>query len=559
MCYLKTMQKNLSTLFNNSKAEYILILCILLFSGIIRIPSLPQPLGPDQGVMAVIGEGLLNGKLPYRDFWEMGSPAIFMTYAVMFKVFGTKMAAIPITDLLVSMLTTFLVYLVSKNIWNKNRAYVAAIIFAFFSSGVRFGMHAGGDTAFGTFWYIAQRETFILPLTVGSIYFVLKGIQQNFQYGLIGLSGLLAGLSFVFKFPTLIFFMCLVIYLNGSIIVSSLDRKIFKKMVTCNMVIIFGFLMALLPFVLFFVSKGAFNEMIDVILRYVFSVYGQVEHNYLATLKRGLFHTFFIAEENFVLWLFMITSSIYIIFNDQKKENLLMVLWAISALLFVVSHREFFGYHYLVILPPFSILTGYGIMKVFETPVDTPKLFAKNVEKIFVGLLLLINVFVFAAHNFMHYTKFFYYTTGRISKTEYYSFFNAYPGHDYSFSSDYMVAQYIDKNTNPDDMIYIMGGIETVIHFLTKNESPSRFVFSSIIFSDSHGKGKKALAYRMELLHDLMNKTPKYIISIKPIETFIKFQDIHEFLKDNYILEKEFPDDRFVYINQHPKTDGLKS
>jgi len=72
---------NLET-HSNGKERF-LVLCILLFAGIIRIPSLTQPIGPDQGLMAVIGEGILHGKLPYRDYWEMASPAIFFTYASM--------------------------------------------------------------------------------------------------------------------------------------------------------------------------------------------------------------------------------------------------------------------------------------------------------------------------------------------------------------------------------------------------------------------------------------------------------------------------------------------
>ena len=153
----------------NKKHLFYLVL-IILFAGLIRVPSLTQPLGPDQGIMSVIGEGVLNGELPYRDYWEMGSPAIFFTYALMFEILGTSTKAIPITDILVSMLSTFLVFMLSAHIWNRNVGYVSALLFAFFANGVRLGMHAGGDIAFGTFWYIAQRETFMIPLILASIF-----------------------------------------------------------------------------------------------------------------------------------------------------------------------------------------------------------------------------------------------------------------------------------------------------------------------------------------------------------------------------------------------------
>ena len=70
----------------HKRKEIISVSLIIILAGLIRIPSLTQPLGPDQGFVAVIVEGLFNGELPYKDYWEMGSPAIFFTYALIFKI-----------------------------------------------------------------------------------------------------------------------------------------------------------------------------------------------------------------------------------------------------------------------------------------------------------------------------------------------------------------------------------------------------------------------------------------------------------------------------------------
>ena len=43
----------------------------------------------------------------------------------------------------------------------------------------RLGMHAGGDIAFGTFWYIAQRETFMLPLITASTYLIIRSEKRG--------------------------------------------------------------------------------------------------------------------------------------------------------------------------------------------------------------------------------------------------------------------------------------------------------------------------------------------------------------------------------------------
>ena len=58
----------------------------LLIAGVLvllRVPSLVQPMGADQGLYAYIGERILAGDLPYRDAWDQKPPTIHYTYAAM--------------------------------------------------------------------------------------------------------------------------------------------------------------------------------------------------------------------------------------------------------------------------------------------------------------------------------------------------------------------------------------------------------------------------------------------------------------------------------------------
>jgi hypothetical protein len=523
---------------------------IILFAGLIRVPSLTQPLGPDQGVVSVIAEGILKGELPYRDYWEMGSPAIFFTYALMFKIFGISMRAIPITDILMSMLSTLLVFLLSAHIWDRKVGYVSALLFAFFSNGVRLGMHAGGDVAFGTFWYIAQRETFMIPLTLASIYLLIYGWEQGSSVAYLSLSGVLAGLAFVYKFPVLIIFLILALYLNSHSFLTDRQNYISKSTFIKNLSFTTGFLVAPFSVAVFFSLKGVMNEMIDATFRYITSVYAELGLNHLGIMKMGLIHTLFIAQENFILWIFFLTSSVFILTSDRSKENVAVVLWSVASLLYVIAHREFFGYHYLLVLPPFSILAGYGLVKALDPPIRLKQLLMADLGKIFVILALVASLAFFTTLNYMHYTKFYYYVTGSISKEEYYAYFNAYPKHDYSFPVNYHIAQYLLENTTENDTIYTIGGIEGVLHFLSKRKSASRFVFTWILFSGRHGQAQQAEIFRQEVLEDLRLKRPKYIITVRDLETFKQFSGIYSFVKRNYSLARVFADDRFLYAYQ---------
>jgi hypothetical protein len=531
------------------RKQLLYVSLIVAFAGLVRIPSLTQPLGPDQGIMSVIGKGILEGKLPYRDFWEMGSPAVFFTYALIFKIFGTRMWAVPLSDLIVSMLTTYLIFLIAKSVWNKNAGYVAALLFAFLGNGVRFGMHSGGDVAFGTFWYIAQRETFMLPLVSACFYFLLRSDGSRYRLYWLGLSGFAGGLAVMYKFPGMIVFLCIPFYLVTSAVTSGdrwVQMETFRRLLSLGL----GFSLAFIPFLLFFWTHGILREMIDVIFGYVASVYGAGETNFLGLIKTALVRAHFIAEENFILWIFFLASSLYILVAERKRRSVLIIGWAFTALLFLLSHREFFGYHFLMLLPPFCLLSGYGLVKSLGPAIHWRHILSTEQEKVFVILALTANFAFFTTLNYLHYTKFYYYVTGKITKEMYYSYFNAYPKHDFSFPADYAVAHYIARRTGKSDCVATMGGTEAIINFLSDRVPASRFVFSWVLFQGKHSEVERAERYRQEFLGDLKKNQPRYVVSIGSIEKFSRFNEIYSYLSKHYFLEKVFPDDRLVYARR---------
>jgi len=538
---------------SHDRREVIFVILIVVVAGLIRIPSLTQPLGPDQGILAVIGEGLLHGKLPYRDYWEMASPGIFFTYALILKALGRSMMAIPLADTTVAMVTTLLVFILTKHVFGRVTGYIGALLFAVFSNGVSFGMHAGGDVAFGTFWYIAQRESFMLPLITASVYLTLLSKEGHHRGWLLLASGFLAGLTFVYKFPVLLILICLLIYVNGVPPFKQVQGS-WKLSLWRSSLLIGGFMVAIVPFIVFFTVKGALSDMVEANFKYVYGIYGKMPQDHIGTIKRGLKHTLFIAKENFILWIFFVTSALHIVFHTRDKRGLFIVLWGLASLLMVAMHREFFGYHYLLILPPFCVLTGYGLAESLGPHFKLSRMFRVEYGKMFIVLAVLANAFIFTSLNYKHYTKFYRYVWGGKSREWYYSHFNAYPKHDYSFPADNQVARYIKEHTDEGDLIYIIGGTESVIHFLTGRGSPSRFIYSWFLFSTDRSHVPIADKYRRELLADFRNAPPKYIVTVKPLETYREFSAIYQFIRSHYILKKRFPDERYVYLYEGRRT-----
>ncbi len=83
----------LKTYFNKLSAEekicYLLLGVILLLVYSIRLKFLSIPFERDEGAYAYYGRQILDGKIPYKDFYEQKLPGIFYFYALIVSLFGS--------------------------------------------------------------------------------------------------------------------------------------------------------------------------------------------------------------------------------------------------------------------------------------------------------------------------------------------------------------------------------------------------------------------------------------------------------------------------------------
>ncbi|HSO32515.1 MAG TPA: hypothetical protein VLT33_08365, partial [Labilithrix sp.] len=67
----------------------------MLFGAI----SLPYPPGPDQGLYFYIGREMVrHGAMPYRDMLDQKTPAIYLLYAALIRVFGEHIWGIRVAE-----------------------------------------------------------------------------------------------------------------------------------------------------------------------------------------------------------------------------------------------------------------------------------------------------------------------------------------------------------------------------------------------------------------------------------------------------------------------------
>jgi len=103
-----------------------LALIIVLLT--IRLPSLVQPAGGDQGLYVYAGQRILAGDVMYRDMWDQKPPGISFVYALLLRVWPGE-AVVPGADLAAAAAVAGLLVVLGRRRFSPNIGYGAAAVF----------------------------------------------------------------------------------------------------------------------------------------------------------------------------------------------------------------------------------------------------------------------------------------------------------------------------------------------------------------------------------------------------------------------------------------------
>ena len=104
-------------------------LIILLLA--LRLPSLVQPAGGDQGLYGYAGQRILAGDVMYRDVWDQKPPAIGFLYAALWRIWPGEMI-VPAADLLAAGVVAWLLIVLGRRRYSMNVGAGAAAVFLLF-------------------------------------------------------------------------------------------------------------------------------------------------------------------------------------------------------------------------------------------------------------------------------------------------------------------------------------------------------------------------------------------------------------------------------------------
>lgn len=466
------------------------LLGISLVFFFLRFPSLFEPNWyGDEGIYQVLGDGMSQGRLLYRDIFDNKPPFLYILY----NLTGSDIFVTRLTSLVFGLLSVIAFYFLAlKLLVNKKSVLFSTCFFA-----LMFGIPVIEGN-------IANAENFIvLPVVLGALFLhsAIEEKNKEISIKIIFSAGLLLGIGFLFKIIALFDFLAFLSFL----FIVSLPRSnnlIFKNKALLKeakniLSFILGFIFLIIPTSLIFFFQGAFDEYLRATF---FSNVGYVGYgNKFLGIPQGL-----LLLKGALLIGFTFALLVKRVHIDKKV--IFILIWvAFSIFNALFSHRPYTHY-LLVLLPSFSLLLGLVLVKKWQKPAF-----------VFAVVSLAIVFSVFKPLNFkkalMYYPNFISYLIGAKDTTSYYNFF------DRNTPKDYLLSEIIKAKTKDEENIFIWGN-NAQVYNMSGKLPPGKYAVAYHItnYKDGYSNTKIGLDTAKPKLIIIMPNTANYPFSLMGYE-----------------------------------------
>ncbi len=445
---------------------------VVLVVLVLGAPTLLFPFGKDQGEYAYIGAAFLNGEVIYKDVFNVKPPMTHWLHAAATIIFGPYMSAIRILDFLWQLGAALCLFGIGKTLW---RWWGWGLLTAVFYTIAYY--HTD-------FWHTAQTDGFInFPITLSVLLVIQETIGRERRTGnrtrnwpWIG-AGLLVGLAVLLKYPIGLMLPVLgLLYWLGN-----KERR--KRPI---ILIIAGFTLPLLLFVIGLTVRGALDDFLQIQLGYIpeYNAGFVTADNYLA-FSWQIFSQVVKNQLYLQLFLGVLGLGILVMAIQRPKNRLLWLIpfWGFAALLHLVIQNKYYPYHALPLLAPLALFVTYFFQRISAV---LTKQWPGARYVIAGSAALLLGLMMFSsASPYYHgdlserYRPLMEIVEGEMALREYYQqdIFGAYGWPVFSSRANLEVADYLFSHSQPDDEVFIWA-FEPSIYFLAQRQTASRFIYN---------------------------------------------------------------------------------
>jgi 4-amino-4-deoxy-L-arabinose transferase-like glycosyltransferase len=343
-----------------NKIDFLVLIGIV----IIGLIHLPFPFDGDQAFFRLGAFEMQQGKVLYRDFWDVKQPGIFYFYFLAGTFFGFNEVGIHLFELIYMVFFSIILLLTLRSYFQHR---IIASLVPLLTVGVYYTVSEP--------WHLTQVEALVnFPLFI-----CLWLTHQCFKYEgkqrfiLLLLSGFVGGIVLIFK---LMFLLILVSFWLTFLIYSILIKrqKISNIFAEIFLPIFLGIIFPLLIVVSYFAWFNSLPILFQTFFLYPPKIIAKSEFNPI---------NFFSGIKWFLngFYPLLLAATIAVDVSLRKSKNiltLLLVVWCIFGWGVIILQRgAFWEYHYLLLFVPIGILATKGLdvlwksLKRLSSPITT--------------------------------------------------------------------------------------------------------------------------------------------------------------------------------------------
>ncbi|MCR5590855.1 MAG: hypothetical protein K6F73_04925 [Lachnospiraceae bacterium] len=296
--------------------------------------------GCDASFFTLVGRGILNGKIPYRDFFDLKGPYFFFVEALGQLLAHDRLGAFLI-QIPFAFASLVLIYEICLLFISKKKALFVMLVYLW-----------GNIT---TLWGGNTLEEFALPLSLACLYAVLKAVVRNKKTFnelpdlLIAALGLCLGIDIFSKISV----GAPVLGIIAAVLYANISSKNFRRLLINIVYILLGVAVAALPVIIYFGANGALSDMFFCVFVLGFSR----STNYYESFN--------------LTWELKLSGCVFafifaVLHRDRLKKELSIMLMAMSAATWLLLHLGTPFYYYFTTVYPVLILALILLLKTYK-------------------------------------------------------------------------------------------------------------------------------------------------------------------------------------------------